>query len=198
MTSAEGVRNKWQDHHKRNSILALVLGHCISFNQQGFPFFASPLPSNILNWTFHSRSRQLPEFPRIIQCQWTFDSFFVCVQADPHQTLVKSQCSTPAPQRSCRPVAPQWMSCSWQQHGPTGKSGPLLGPPMDQWGPLGRRIFLPWLLHWWHLVTLYGLNMVELCETALRILKLPWFDFVQDAPWWINGAWPVPAYTALQ
>jgi hypothetical protein len=32
------------------------------------------------------------------------------------------------------------------------------------------------------LVTLYGLNMVELCETALRILRLPWFDFVQDAP----------------
>lgn len=32
------------------------------------------------------------------------------------------------------------------------------------------------------LVTLYGLSMVELCETALRILKLPWFDFVQDAP----------------
>ena len=166
MTSAEGVRNKWQDH-KRNSILALVLGHCISFNQQGFPFFASPLPSNILNWTLHSRSRQLREFPRIIQCQSTFDSFFVCVCK---LILIKLWSShNVRPQRRPSAAAGQSLLSGWAAHdsstGLLAKVGPR-GPPMDQWGPLGRRMFLPWLLHWWHLVTLYGfflwLNYVKL------------------------------------
>jgi hypothetical protein len=55
------------------------------------------------------------------------------------------------------------------------KVGPR-GPPM---GDIGSSDFSTLIVA---LVTLYGLNMVELCETALRILRLPWFDFVQDAP----------------